>query len=426
MDTDTPGTDRPTVTMAPLAMPAQGRPATEVASELASMRTGDLDWRGGRSFSLVYNPDDDELEELLERVGASFLHENGLNPFKYPSLARIESEVVAAATSLFHTAPNAGSVTSGGTESLFLAVYTAREYARSERGVTNPTVVAADTVHPAVAKACHYLGMELITTGHRDDLRADPEAMAAAMDDRTALVVGSAPCYPFGVVDPIPEIAALAASRGVLCHVDACLGGWMLPWMERLGREVPPWDFRVEGVTSMSADIHKYGYAFKGVSTIAYRDPAMVRRQWFLYDNWPGGLYGSPTTAGTRPAAAMAGAWAAINFLGEQGYLTKAAQVLEASDGFASGINAIDGLEVHGSPDMTLFEFGSSVHDISAVGDVMDDRGWNLDRQQGGLHMMVFPYHRRVVGEFLADLSDAVANHGVSRGVAASYGGVAP
>jgi sphinganine-1-phosphate aldolase len=420
MDTESPDRDRP------LALPPVGRPATEVASDLADMRSGDLDWRGGRSFSLVYNPDDDGLEELLEQVGASFLHENGLNPFKYPSLARIESEVVGAATSLFGTAPNAGSLTSGGTESLFLAVYTAREHARTKRGITNPTIVAADTVHPAVAKACHYLGVELITTPHRADLRADPEAMAAAMDDRTAMVVGSAPCYPFGVIDPITDIAAMAAQRDVLCHVDACLGGWMLPWMERLGRDVAPWDFRVEGVTSLSADIHKYGYAFKGVSTIAYRDPAMVRLQWFLYDNWPGGLYGSPTTAGTRPAAAMAGAWAAINYLGVQGYLDKSAQVLEASDGFAAGINAIDGLEVHGTPDMTLFEFGSAVHDISAIGDVMDDRGWNLDRQQGGLHMMVFPYHRHVVADFLADLSYAVANHGTSRGVAASYGGVAP
>jgi len=410
----------------PLAIPSVGRPADEVAGELSDMRSGDLDWRGGRSFSLVYNPDDEELEELLEKVGASFLHENGLNPFKYPSLARIESEVVGAATSLFSTVATAGSLTSGGTESLFLAVYTAREHARADRGVTNPTVVACDTVHPAVAKACHYLGVELITTPHRSDLRADPEAMTAVMDDRTILVVGSAPCYPFGVIDPIPAIAAMAAERGVLCHVDACLGGWMLPWMERLGRDVPPWDFRVEGVTSLSADIHKYGYAFKGVSTIAYRDPAMVRLQWFLYSNWPGGLYGSPTTAGTRPVAAMAGAWAALNFLGEQGYLAKAAQVLEATDAFAAGIEVIDGLEVHGSPDMTLFEFGSSVYDIGAIGDVMDDRGWNLDRQEGGLHLMVFPYHRHVVGEFLSDLADAVANHGASRGVAASYGGVGP
>lgn len=411
------------MTDAALPIPASGRPADDVLAELGALRAGDIDWRGGRSFSLVYNPDDPALEHLLERVGASFLHENGLNPFKYPSLRQIEADVVGLATTLFGTTPGTGTLTSGGTESLFLAVYTAREQARETRGVERPTVVAADTVHPAVAKACHYLGVELVTTPHRADRRADPEALAAAIDDRTVLVVASAPCYPFGVIDPVPEIAAMAASRGVLCHVDACLGGWLLPWMERLGHPVPPWDFRVEGVTSISADVHKYGWAFKGVSTISYRDPAMVRRQWFLYDNWPGGLYGSPTTAGTRPAAAMAGAWAAINFLGEEGYLAKAAQVMEATRGFLDGIAAIDGLEVHGEPDMSLFEFGSATLDIGAVGDVMDDRGWNLDRQQGGLHLMLFPYHRHVVGEFCADLADAVANHGTSRGVAASYGG---
>ena len=355
----------------------------------------------------------------------SFLHENGLNPFKYPSLQTIEAEVVAATCGLL--GGGGGTLTSGGTESLFLAVYTAREHARRARpDLANPTVVAADTVHPAVAKACHYLGVELVLTPHGPDLRADVDAMTAAVDDRTVLVVASAPSYPYGMVDPVPAIAAMAASRGILCHVDACLGGWMLPFVERLGRPVPPWDFRVDGVTSISADIHKYGYAFKGVSAITYRDPAMVRLQWFLYSDWPGGLYGSPTTAGTRPAAAMAGAWAAINFLGMEGYMAKAAQTMEATDGFRAGIDAIEGLEVHGEPDMSVFEFGSTIHDIGAIGDVMDDRGWNIDRQQGGLHVMLFPYHRRVVDDFCTDLADAVREHGPSRGVAATYGGVAP
>jgi glutamate/tyrosine decarboxylase-like PLP-dependent enzyme len=410
----------------PSALPVAPRPAADITAELAEMRTGDLDWRNGRSFSLVYHPDDPGLEALLDEVAVSFLHENGLNPFKYPSLQRIESEVVGTTLGLVNNESGGGTCTSGGTESLFLAMYTARQWARDARGVEHPTVVAADTVHPAVAKACHYLGMELVTTPHGGDLRADPAAMAAAVDGSTAIVVASAPCYPFGVIDPVADIAAMASDAGVLCHVDACLGGWLLPWWERLGRPVPPWDFRVPGVTSMSADVHKYGWAFKGVSTIVYRDPAMVRRQWFLYDNWPGGLYGSPTAAGTRPAAAMAGAWAAINYLGAEGYLAKAAQVAEATDGFLAGIDAIDDLEVTGEPDMSVFQFTSRSADIGAIGDVMDDRGWNLDRQSGGLHIMAFPYHRHVVDEFCSDLAAAVASHGTSRGVAASYGGVAP
>ena len=404
--------------------PATGSGADEVLGELTDMHAGDIDWRGGRSFSLVYNPDDEELESLLDRVGVMYLHENGLNPFKYPSLVQIEADVIAWAAALVHTDPKAGTLSSGGTESIFLAVHTAREHARLHRGVTTPNIVTADTVHPAFAKACHYLGVEHRRAPIREDLRADPAAMGALVDDQTALVVGSAPCYPFGVIDPIPEVAAMAAERGVLCHVDACLGGWLLPFWERLGEEVPPWDFRVEGVTSLSADVHKYGYAFKGASTILYRDPDLVQHQWFVYDEWPGGLYGSTTTAGTRPGAPMAGAWAAIRYLGMDGYLRKAGQVRDATRRIQAGIGAIDGLEVHGRPDMSVFEFGSDVVDIAAVGDVMDDRGWNLDRQQGGLHAMLFPYHLRLVDAFCADLAEAVADHGESRGAAAGYGGI--
>ena len=238
------------------------------------------------------------------------------------------------------------------------------------------------------------------------------------------LVVRSAPCYPYGVIDPIEVLAGLAAERDVLFHTDACLGGWLLPWWERLGVDVPPWDFRVPGVTSISADIHKYGYTFKGASVVLYRSRDLLKNQFFWYDDWPGGLYASGTTAGTRSAAPIAGAWAAINHLGQDGYLRLAEVVRDTAERFRTGIEAIEGLRITHQPDLSLFEFGSDTLDIGAIGDVMDDRGWNLDRQQGGLHLMVSPYHAKVVDPFLADLRDAVADHGESRGVAASYGGV--
>jgi len=409
--------------------PAHGRSAAELLDQLGAWRAGDIDWRGGRAFSLVYHPDDEELEELLHRVGVLFLHENALNPFKYPSLVQMEADLVSMAAALFHTAPKAGSLSSGGTESVFLAVHTARSHGEKQRGITGGNIVIAETAHPAFAKACHYQRIELRRAAVRADGRADPDAMAALIDGDTLLVVGSAPCYPYGVIDPIPELAALAVDRGTLMHVDACLGGWMLPWWERLGEPVPPWDFRVPGVTSLSADIHKYGYTFKGASLILYRDPDLVQHQWFLYDDWPGGLYGSITTAGTRPAAPIAGAWAAVNFLGEDGYLRKATQVRDATRGFQAGIASIPELRVTGEPDLSVFEFGAADPDqldIGAIGDVMDDRGWNLDRQPGGLHLMVSPYHERMVDSFVADLRDAVAHHGESRGKAASYGGIAP
>jgi sphinganine-1-phosphate aldolase len=408
--------------------PKHGVPADEIMATLREWQKGDIDWRGGRAFSLVYHPDDAELEAVLHEVGALFLHENALNPFKYPSLVQMESEVVAMAASLFHTDPKAGTMSSGGTESVFLAVHTARSHGEQQRGITTPNIVTANTAHPAFAKACHYLCIENRRVPARDDGRADVTAMAAQIDENTVLVVGSSPNYPYGVIDPITELAALAMDRGVLMHVDGCLGGWMLPWWERLGEPVPPWDFRVPGVTSLSADIHKYGYAFKGASLILYRDPAMTQHQWFLYDDWPGGLYGSVTTAGTRPAAPIAGAWAAITHLGEDGYLRKATQVRDATRAFQAGIGGIPELRITSDPDLSVFEFGAAdpaTLDIGAVGDVMDDRGWNLDRQPGGLHVMVSPYHVHMVDQFVADLADAVATHGPSRGKAAGYGGIA-
>ncbi len=406
------------------ALPEHGRDPDELERLLADWQTGDIDWRGGRAFSLVYNADDPVLEELQHRVADRFLHENALNPFVYPSLLRMEQEVVAAAAALFGTQPDAGTMTSGGTESIFLAVYTGREHARA-RGIDRPQIVIASTAHPAFTKAAHYLDVEEVRVEVGADRRADVAATAERVGSRTALVVGSAPCYPYGVIDPIADLAQLAAAHDTLCHVDACLGGWLLPFWEQIGEPVPPWDFSVEGVTSISADIHKYGYCFKGASVVIYRDAGMKQRQHFIFDNWPGGLYGSATTAGTRPAAPIAAAWATIQHLGSDGYLAKARTVREATRRFLRGVEAIDELELSALPDMSLFEFSSraGADATGAIADLMDDRGWRLDRQQGGLHLMISPGHLAVADDFIADLEHAVANRGVSRGVEATYGG---
>ncbi|CAN5624442.1 aspartate aminotransferase family protein [soil metagenome] len=409
-----------------VSFPAHGRPAPDVWEALSALRGGDLDWRGGKAFSLVYHPAHEGLESLLGEVSAAFLHDNALNPFAYPSLLQMEAEVVAMAADLLGGQPAAGSMSSGGTESIFLAVHTAREHAR-QRGVERPTLLTAGTAHPAFAKAAHYLDLDHVRVPVGADLRADVAATAAAVDDRTALIVGSAPCYPYGVIDPIPDLAALAAEHEILCHVDACLGGWLLPFWERLGEPVPPWDLSVPGVTSLSADIHKYGWMFKGASVILYASRDLYRHQFFLYDDWPGGLYGSATTAGTRPAAPIAGAWTTINFLGADGYLALAGEVRAATRRFIDGVRAIDGLEITGDPQLPVFEFsGVDGVDIAAVADVMDDHGWHLDRQQGGLHLLLSPYHTEIADLFLADLAASVAGHGTSRGVEATYGGIAP
>jgi len=423
-------------------IPEEGLSAEEVLAAIRTRRDRDADWRGGRTFSLVYNPDRPDLEKLQEQVALEFLHENALNPFAFPSLTEMDAEVVAWGAGLVH-GPGHGRMTSGGTESIFLAVQTARDDALEGRGLTAPVLLTADTVHPAFAKAAKYLGMEHVKVPVGPDGRADPIAMTERMDaltERIALVVGSAPCYPYGVIDPIPELAGAAAQRGLLFHTDACLGGWLLPFWEELGRPVPPWDFRVEGVTSLSADVHKYGWTIKGASLVLYRDKALLGRQFFLYDGWPGGLYGSATTAGTRPAAPIAVAWATIRHLGRTGYLELATKVAEATDRFREGIVDIGGLALTHQPDMSVMEIGaaraasgagavdigaSGAVDIGAVGDFMDDRGWHLDRQQGGLHLMLWPYHLKVADQFLADLAEAARTTTAGRGKAASYGGIA-
>jgi sphinganine-1-phosphate aldolase len=406
--------------------PATGRPVGDVVAALRGGRGDDADWRGGRTFSLVYNPGDPELERLQAAVAHEYLHENYLNPFAFPSLLRMERDVVARFASLVGGEPRGGKLTSGGTESLFLAVQVARDHARRARGIDEPTVVVPATAHPALAKACHYLDVTEVRVPVGPDGRADVAATAAAVDGRTALVVGSAPCYPFGVVDPIPELAALAAGAGALCHVDACLGGWLLPFLGRLGEPLPPWDLRVDGVTSLSADVHKYGWCFKGASLLLHRDEDLLRLQYFLYDGWPGGLYGSATTAGTRPAAPIAAAWATIEHLGLDGYLRLAGEVRDAARRLRAGVEAIDGLTVTGDPVPAVMEIAAEAPevDIGAVGDAMDDAGWHLDRQQGGLHAIVSPSHGPVADEFLADLAAAVAAGGAGRGVEARYGGV--
>jgi sphinganine-1-phosphate aldolase len=404
-----------------------GLAAKEVLERLEALRTGDIDWRGGKAFSLVYNTGDHEHEELLEQAVAAFCHENALNPFVYPSLVQLERDVVAAAASLVgDPPPEAGCLTSGGTESIFLAVQVARDHARAG-GNERPVLVTADTAHPAFAKAAKYLAVEHVLVPSGPDGRADVAATAAAvdgLDERAALVVASSPNYPFGVIDPVPAVAALAAERGILCHVDACLGGWLLPFWSRLGEPVPPWHFEVEGVTSLSMDVHKYGYATKGASVLLHRTADLRMHQLFVYDDWPGGLYGSLTAAGTRSGAPIAAAWAAVHHLGLDGYDRLATVVRDTTRKFVAGIEAIEGLRITHPPDLSLFQFTGD--DIGAIGDVMDDRGWHLDRQQGGLHLMLSPYHAEIADAFLADLADAAAHHGEDRGKGASYGGVAP
>lgn len=409
-------------------LPSSGVPADEVVARIRANRYDDAPWREGRVFSLIFPPDDPELEELLAAVAREYLEENALNPSRFPSLARLELEVCDMVAGLLHGPAGATGLTSGGTESIFMAVAVARDAGR-ERGVERPQVVTGRTAHPAFAKACHLLGVEQVRVGLTPDLRVDAGELAAAITDRTVLVVGSAPCYPYGVVDPVPAIAAAAQERGVPCHVDACLGGLVLPFWEQLGEPVPPWDFRVPGVTSISADVHKYGYTIKGASVLAFASPELAaRRVWFDDGVWGGGRYGTPTPAGTRPGPPIAAAWAALTHLGQDGYRAKADATRRATRTVLEGIASIEGLRVTTQPDGPVLQFTSDTLDMAAVADAMEQRRWWLNRQPGALHAMLSPLHVRVVDGLIADLREAVAEvraGRTSRGTTEVYAGPA-
>ena len=407
-----------------MQLPKQGIGRDALFEDMRKRKEQDADWRGGRTFSLIY-PVSDEVDGILAEANRLYMFENALNPFRFPSLRQMEVDVVSMVAGLLNAPDNAdGCMTSGGTESILMAVKSARDRARVERGVTEPELLAPVTAHPAFAKAAKYLGLSLRQIPIDADLRADVRAAEKMIGERTALVVGSAPNYPFGTADPIPELAGLAAERGISFHTDSCLGGFLLPFLERLGHPVPPFDFRVPGVTTMSADVHKYGYCTKGASVVLHRDGSHLKQyQLFVFSDWPGGFYGSFAMAGARPAAPIAAAWAIMRYLGEDGYLRLAGDLLSTTVKIRSAIEATEGLRVIGNPVMSLFAFTADGLDIGAIGDVMDDRGWNLDRQTppDALHMMLSPLHGTVADRFIEDLREAVKRHGTSRGVEARY-----
>ena len=393
-------------------LPLHRTPAEVVLSRMRALREQDAKWREGKTWSLVYHVDD-EVTEFLKEAYTMFFAENGLNPMAFPSLKRFEAEVVAMTANLLGGgADAAGNMTSGGTESILMAVKTAREWARARHPANKqPEMILPATAHPAFEKAAHYFSVKPVHVPVRADFRADVESTRAAITSRTILVVGSAPSYPQGVVDPIAELAQVAAEKGLLFHVDACVGGFMLPFVRKLGYPVPDFDFRVPGVTSMSVDLHKYAYAAKGASVILYRTKDLRRHQFFVHTDWSGGIYASPTMTGTRPGGAIAAAWAIMNHFGEEGYLAVADTVMKSVTKLREGIGAIDGIHILGDPTMSVLAIGSDRLNVYEIGDELTLRGWHMDRQQypPSLHLTVTHAHARVADEFLNDLQQAVA-----------------
>jgi glutamate/tyrosine decarboxylase-like PLP-dependent enzyme len=351
---------------------------------------------------------------VAKEASQRFFSENALGPKAFPSLKKFEDDVVDWALDLLHAPPTAsGVMTSGGTESLFLALATARDWARAARpSITKPEIVVPVSAHPAFDKAAHYLGLGVKRLPLRDDFRADVDAMAAAITPNTILVAGSAPAFPHGVIDPIPRIAALARERGLWCHVDACVGGFLAPFVKRAGYAVSDFDFAIEGVTSISADLHKYGFTAKGASLLLLADGAMRKYLEFDFDNWPRGRYKSSTFRGTRPGGAIASAWAVMRYLGLEGYTRIARTTMEGRDRLIAGLEALDGFHVVGEPELSVMGYGATGIDIDALAQELGERGWFVSGMASppGIHMgMLSPAHAAVVDEYLVDLRAAVA-----------------
>ena len=393
-------------------MPDSGQSSADILNQLDAFKTHDPNYKDGRLWSLVYYLDEGHSEFLKDSYHR-FACENGLNPTAFKSLKKFETDVISATADILNgTEDVCGVVTSGGTESCLMAVKTYRDMARDQRRVKNPEMIMPESAHVAWFKASEYFGVKIRLVPLLDDLTPNLKKLKRMINRNTVMILGSAPEYPHGTIDPIAAMGEIAQQREIPLHVDACVGGFILPFMEMNGVELPLWDYRVPGVTSISADIHKYGYAAKGASTITYRNLDYLRYQMFVYQDWPGGVFASSALLGTRPGGAYAAAWGVLQYFGKDGYRALARDTQEAVSRLQAGVAKIPELEIMGNPQGPLFAFKSISPDLNiyAVGDQMDAMGWQVNRNQfpSGLHAMVTAQHLKVVDQYLADLEKSV------------------
>ena len=372
-------------------------------------------WKDGFASGAVYHGDNGHVD-FQNRVYSMHSQSNPLHMDIWPSTMKFEAEIVSMTAHMLGADCTSdeivGTVSSGGTESILLAMKTYRDWAKETKGITNPEMVVPTTAHAAFDKASQYFGIKITRIPVGEDFRGDIAATKAAITDNTIVLVGSAPPFPHGIVDPIQELSELARERGIGFHTDGCLGGFLLPWAEKLGYSVPPFDFRLPGVTSMSADTHKYGYAAKGTSVVLYRGRELCHYQYYANTEWPGGLYLSPTLAGSRPGGLSAACWAAMVSMGEEGYLNTAKRILETAAYIKKEINGIPELRLLGDS-LFVIAFNSDSLDIYAVSDVMTKKGWSLNglQQPPAIHIAVTLRHTQpgFAERFIQDLKEAIA-----------------
>lgn len=395
-------------------LPAQGLSQKELLDKIREYETlSEVDWTKGKVSGAVYWGDE-KLTDLLVKVYGEFAWSNPLHPDLFPGVRKMEAEVVRMTCALFNGGPDScGTVTSGGTESILMACKAYRDMAH-ERGIKHPEIIAPVSVHAAFDKAAHYFGMKLIHIPlDKKTMKVDVKAMKRAISRNTAMLVCSAPQFPHGIMDPVIEVAKLAVKYNIPFHVDACLGGFLIVFMEKAGFKLEPFDFRVKGVTSISADTHKYGYAPKGSSVVLYSDKKFRHYQYFVAPDWQGGIYASPTIAGSRPGGIIAACWATMMYMGEKGYVEATKKVVETARKIKAGIRQIDGMFVFGDPEVSVVALGSDVFDIFRLSNALTSKGWNLNTLQfpSSIHICVTMLHTQpgVAEQFIGDVKREVA-----------------
>ena len=388
-------------------MPQHGTHWPELKREMVERGAGDAKWREGKTAVYVFNAGED-VARVQKQAYTMYMSENGLGPLAFPSLKQMEDEVIGMGLSLLHAPDDAaGTMTSGGTDSITMAVKAARDYAVASRGVdlAKANIVAPFSAHPAFDKAARLMSLEIRRIPVGDDLLADTQGMASAIDGNTILLVGSAPSFPYGLIDDIEALGLVAESHGVWLHVDACVGGYLAPFVRMNGADIAPFDFAVGAVMSMSADLHKYGYCAKGASSVLYRSEALHQYMVFDCSDWPGGRMITPTLAGTRPGGAISAAWAVMNYLGVEGYQAKHKLVTDAREAIEVGVRQL-GFQILGAPKLGIVAFSHPDVDVFAVYRSMYRKGWftSLTTQPKALHLMLSPFHAGVTQIYLDDL----------------------
>ena len=396
------------------SLPSKGKSQEEILSEIRKITSlEECRWQEGYVSGAVYHGDSEHID-FLNRVYALQSQSNPLHTDLFPSASKFESEIVSMTAMMLgieEVEDCCGTVNSGGTESILLAMKTYRDWAYAEKNIRKPEIIVPESAHAAFDKAGEYFKIKVVRTKLDSYYKADVQDIINAVSSRTIAIAASAVSFPNGVIDPICDIAAIAEKRGIGFHVDACLGGFILPWAEKLGYDVTPFDFRVTGVTSISADTHKYGYAAKGTSVVLYRSKSLRRYQYFTATDWPGGLYLSPTFAGSRPGALSAACWAAMIKMGEEGYLETAEKILKTAEHIKKGIDKIDDLNVLGDP-LWVISFASNSLDVYRILDFMSKKKWNLNglHKPASVHICVTLRHTKsgVAEKFISDLKEAV------------------